>query len=518
MRTQKNKGAYYTPIKLSNFIVKYLDECFTDNLSILEPSVGDGSFIKALNNSFRTRKKVDITIVDLDKLELEKAKKEGSIHNKFTKIVDINDDFLTFHKKHSKQYDLVIGNPPYIKSNLLAKKQIELCKEIHKNENLLDKKINNIWTAFIVGANKFLKKDAILAYVLPTDLLQVKYAEEIRVFLEEQFDRLEIFTLDKYMFDDIEQHTVLLFAYKKSNEKGTFFYKITDIKENKFEKISSNGLMIYETKWTHYILEPDEIKLLNSINKKLDRVDDYIISKPGIVTGANKYFILDKDKVKEHKLEKYVEPIVQKSLFIKNNIDLNEKDIQHLINSHKPMFLLSLKDDTKVTKNLESYLSLGRKESIDKRYKCSIRNNWYCIPNISLPTEGFFFKRYHKVPKLIRNSANVHVTDSAYKIVMKDHFNINSFIYSFFNIVTLIFSELIGRKYGGGVMELIPSEFKNLPIYYQTIESKVFNSFEKEFNEEVVFNNEVFEYLNLNEEEIVMLENIYTKLTQARMH
>ena len=114
--------------------------------------------------------------------------------------------------------------------------------------------------------------------------------------------------------------------------------------------------------------------------------------------------------------------------------------------------------------------------------------------------------------------ANVHVTDSAYKIVMKDHFNINSFIYSFFNIVTLIFSELIGRKYGGGVMELIPSEFKNLPIYYQTIESKVFNSFEKEFNEEVVFNNEVFEYLNLNEEEIVMLENIYTKLTQARMH
>lgn len=40
---------------------------------------------------------------------------------------------------------------------------------------------------------------------------------------------------------------------------------------------------------------------------------------------------------------------------------------------------------------------------------------------------------------------------------MKEEFEINSFIYLFYNSLTLIFAELEGRYYGG-VLELIPSE------------------------------------------------------------
>jgi hypothetical protein len=32
--------------------------------------------------------------------------------------------------------------------------------------------------------------------------------------------------------------------------------------------------------------------------------------------------------------------------------------------------------------------------------------------------------------------------------------------------VTLLFSEIEGRFYGGGVLELTPSEFRSLPLYY----------------------------------------------------
>lgn len=520
MSKRKNTGSFYTPILLSNFIVKYLkDNHLKDNLlSILEPSVGDGSFIEAFINQYSSKNIKDLTILDINKDELTKALLKAKESNIFENILFENKDFLDFALLNKSKYSLIIGNPPYIKSTLLSKEQITKCQKIHSHNQLSDKKINNIWTSFLLGGCSSLKEDGILSFVLPTDLLQVKYSEEIRKYLVDNFERIEIFTLDRFIFSDIEQHTMILFLYKKSNEKGTFFYQITDMNKCKYKKISSNGLMIYETKWTHYNLKPKEIKLLNQINTKLDRVNKFIDSKPGIVTGANAYFIINQSTVKRYKLHKYVKPIIQKSLFVKTNIELNEYIIDELQNIGTPMYLLILDENIKVDKNLEKYLLIGQKDSINLRYKCSIRNKWYCLPNISEPTEGLIFKRYHKIPKLLKNSAQVHVTDGAYKIYMKENYNIDSFIYSFFNIITLIFAELTGRKYGGGVIELIPSEFKNLPIYYQPINEIEFNKFRKNFNKLNSFNAEIYDFLKLTANEIIMLEQIYKKLIFSRLN
>ena len=110
-------------------------------------------------------------------------------------------------------------------------------------------------------------------------------------------------------------------------------------------------------------------------------------------------------------------------------------------------------------------------------WKCSKRKIWYIIPNISTIPDAFFFKRCHQYPKLLINEAQVYVTDSAYKICMKTGFDLSSFIYSFYNTLTIVCSELFGRYYGGGVLELIPSEFKRLPIPYVAINEKIFQQF-----------------------------------------
>lgn len=517
MIRNKQTGSYYTPAHLSNFIVRYLNKHIHNNVSILEPSVGDGSFVQAINDVLTNNTNLALTILDINASELNKAAQKAS-NNIFNSVNKIHDDYLNFYSYCNDKFSLIIGNPPYIKANLLTQKQIDLCKMIHSDALLSDKKINNIWTSFVISANKFLEDNGILCYVLPTDLLQVKYSEEIRHFLESHFQRIEIFTLDRNIFSDIEQHTIILIAYKKAKSKGTFFYQINDFEKNKYEKISSNGLMLYESKWTHYILEPHEIQLLNLINAKLPRIDEFVISKPGIVTGANDYFILNDETVKQYKLEKYVKPIVQKSLYIKQNIELTQSSINDLIVNKKPVYILILNDQTEIDDNLKLYFDKGIDRRINQRYKCRIRNNWYCIPNISTESDGFIFKRYHKVPKILKNTAKVHVTDSAYKILMKNNYELESFIYSFFNIITLIFAELTGRKYGGGVMELIPTEFRNLPIYYHQIDSKKFNKFNISFNAHGILNNDqIFTFLGLTNNEINMLKKIYSKLLLERL-
>ncbi|CAN2041056.1 adenine-specific DNA-methyltransferase [Candidatus Magnetomoraceae bacterium gMMP-15] len=525
---QKETGSYYTPKILSDFIVNYalLQNIKERNISILEPSVGDGIFIESFieNNEIKKFNNISITLIDINKDELSKAKKKVQ-SDCFDKTYITNEDFLKFQKKTKKRYSLIIGNPPYIKGSLLSEKQIELCKNIHQKAGLAKQKINNIWTAFVIGSIKILKNNGMLSLILPADLLQVKYAEEIRNFLEKEFHSIEIFTLDKSIFPDINQQTIILFAFKKvKTKKGTFFYSITDITQNEYKLISSNGLMINQSKWTHYNLTSKEIKLLNKINGKLPRISDFVDSSPGIVTGANNYFILSESTVKEYSLEKLVVPIIQKGSFVNGSIDFSKRDFKELVKQSKPAYLLSLNGKEKKHIKLEQYLKNGINLRINKRYKCSRRKNWYAVPNSSTPPDGFFFKRSHLYPKIVKNKANIYVTDAAYKIQMKTDYNIESLIFSFYNIITLIFAELTGRKYGGGVLELTPNEFKNLPIPYVNINLKNYRHFKQCFEKKAIedvllYNYNIFldNYTIFSQNHILTLCNIYNKLITSRI-
>jgi adenine-specific DNA-methyltransferase len=171
------------------------------------------------------------------------------------------------------------------------------------------------------------------------------------------------------------------------------------------------------------------------------------------------------------------------------------------------------------------YLKIGETREINKRYKCKLRTNWFQIPNIAEVPEGFFFKRSHGYPKLLKNEANALVTDSAYKIAMKGGYNLNSFIFSFYNSLTLLFAELEGRYYGGGVLELIPSEFNKLPIPYMDTSEQLFNEFVEKFEKKqsikdiLIENDRVLlgQNLNLDQETIVTIQNLYNRLINKRL-
>ena len=136
--------------------------------------------------------------------------------------------------------------------------------------------------------------------------------------------------------------------------------------------------------------------------------------------------------------------------------------------------------------------------------------------------EAFFFKRAHEYPKLLKNEADVHVTDSAYVVKTKEGIEINDFVYSFYNSLTLAFAELEGRYYGGGVLELTPNEFRILPV--PLVSAINFQSYTLEFKsksniDEILsrYNNPILnQVLNLNTEEVNKIESIRKKLVLRR--
>jgi adenine-specific DNA-methyltransferase len=476
---KKQIGSFYTPKIIADFMVDYLAKKLQNKtaLEILEPSSGDGIFIRTLYNHAKLSSKLN-NVIAIEREEEEVEKVREITKNNSLKAIHI--DFLEFQDNNVK-FDLVIGNPPYIKKNRLSELQVELCENIHKSfSQLSNKKIKNIWTAFLVRSINFIKQDGVLAFVLPSELLQVKFAEELRNLILDEFERVEIFTFNELLFKDCKgQDTLLLIAERKSKKKGIYYTnieKVTDLKTMNFSL--TQNIKSKESKWTHSHLVSEEIELLEKLKTKLVQVDELCTSKAGIVTAANNYFIVNSEVLEKYSLQNYVKPIIQKGVFVNGSVELNHDDFQKLINTSKPTYLIALDDDITYHNNeLKQYLAIGIETLLHERFKMKKRKNWYRVPNVGSPPEAFFFKRCNEYPKLIKNNAKVLATDSAYTIMMKDDFKIEDLIFSFYNSLTLSLAELNGRYYGGGVLELTPNEFKGLSVPYINTSPNEFSTF-----------------------------------------
>ncbi|TMP38220.1 Eco57I restriction-modification methylase domain-containing protein [Pseudoalteromonas rubra] len=521
MNTKFN-GSFYTPVEIAEWLTERVSKNYTayKKVKVLEPSCGDGVFLDTFSAAFGD------TVYTADAVELNSHAHQLVLDKKTPNVNVYNGDFLFWETRSS--YDLIIGNPPYIARKRLDDKQAEKCKQIHISNGLENKEISNIWTSFLIKSASHLSNKGILAFVLPTELLQVNYSKEIRKYLLDRFERLEIISFKSLAFEDIEQDTVILIAYKKTEmENGLYFAEVSTVSQLRSQNLTfTRHHGDHNAKWSSYILTEEDMSFLEGVSEKCKKVSDFCTSVAGIVTAANSYFILTSDDVKKYKLEKYAKKIVQRGIFINGSVEISESDYNEISNSGKPCYLIDLNSvkESEFSDSLMQYLKKGRELEIHQRYKCKLRPRWFDVPSI-WKSEGLFFKRGHKYPKLVVNNADVYVTDSAYRIKMKSDYNIQAFAYSFYNSLTLLYSELNGRYYGGGVLELTPNEFKSLPVPYVDIEKEEFSLFSQNFKSKktiedlIKINDEkvLSSIKGLSPDDIIRVHNIYQKVKRRRL-
>ena len=96
-----------------------------------------------------------------------------------------------------------------------------------------------------------------------------------------------------------------------------------------------------------------------------------------------------------------------------------------------------------------------------------LENHGFLVPSVYKTNIGML-KRSHNYPRLILNSADAYTTDTAYRICTSMKPDV--LVYNFINSLTALSAELEGRHYGGGVLELVPSEIENLLVPMVNIE------------------------------------------------
>lgn len=523
MSDEKTTGSYYTPHELITFMIEYLKEEKQDFSNVLEPSAGDGRFLSLLlKNASR-----------VDAIELF-DEKVSSIRNAYSdsKLQVSKNDFIKYAVESQEKYSLIIGNPPYISSKIMNKEKLEEARQLCEMEKLSKSAMQNMWLAFVIGACRLLQPDGAIFYVLPMEFLQVQYAEKLRNHLESIFNTIHIISFEKTIFTDIEQDICLVFLTNKKKNSSHIYYKIyTDTHSKEPVKVNLIQRNKPLQKWSNAILSDDEISLLKEKEGLFLQISTMGEIAPGVVTGGNKYFILTEEKVKEYNCKKYVLPIVQKSSFILNNtIEIDENTIANIKKDKKPLYLLDLAKipaESELPEELQEYLKWAGEQKVGdtelkKRFKCANRIPWYGVPIVK-KGQIVFFKRYDLLPRIYINKINVHTTDAGYHIRLKEEYDAASFVFCFFNSMTLAECEYNGRYYGGGVSELVPSEFKSLTIPYREISQENISELKRKFkrkesiNEIVKYVNERTISMDLSREDVEQFEEIRQKLIKRRI-
>lgn len=528
---QKLNGCYYTPSWIADYIVKWV---LNENThSILEPSCGEGVFFDSLNK-LTNRKNIHITAVDIDNNAMHIC--QNKLNSFEFPHHLICGDFIKWSlsnlsSKTQIKFDAVLGNPPFIRYQYLNKEVQQNAQLLFEALNLKFTKHTNAWIPFLIASICFLKPRGRIGMIVPSEILHVLYAKEIRRYLLKECSRILFIDPEDIWFEGTLQGAMILLAEKKvdseENTQGVAIYRTkgnsfsTNDVEMLFNNMEYTSEKFLSNKWTYALLTPDERSVYRHIcdNNNFFKFKEIADVDVGIVTGANKFFLVPDNIVEKYNLQPIAYPMFGRSEHCPGIIYDKE---QHKQNQQKglPTNFLYFTDDTDRNRYAE-YILLGEKEGLNKRYKCRIRDPWFKVPSVYSCSIGML-KRSNGMPRLIFNELEALTTDTAYRITPKNNIDSVSLVRCFLNSLTALSAELEGRHYGGGVLELVPSEIECLAVPYieePFVDINCLNEFVKKHTSEeiLIFQDSILmPKLGIKDDEIRIIQNALIRIKNRR--
>lgn len=537
----KLRGGYYTPAPLAHWLANWAIRSSTDR--VLEPSCGDGSFVDAaairlMELGARPQEVVDqVRGVEVVPTEAEKARTRlrATLGLAGNRIIDTSDFFGWVSAGESPQVDCVLGNPPFIRYQAFPEPSRSRAMASLVAQGLKANKLTNIWVPFVVAATTRLKLGGRMALVLPAELLQVTYAAQLRSFLTENFARIDVVACNELFFDRAEQEVVLLLAegridsskrHSKCRVALTATQTVAEVTTHKPQALLSKAapkvVEHADEKWLKYFLTAKEISFMRAVRQGglATPMKTHGTIDVGVVTGKNEFFVLNQEQVEEWGLSKFVIPLVSRAVQMKG-ASLDTEEWRTLAARGDRVYLLRLTepDRERLPAKTRKYLADGEARGHHTGYKCSIRKPWYSVPSIWTP-DGFFFRQIYDFPRVVLNDAQATSTDTIHRLRAAEPEKLVRHIYTH---LTAASAEIEGRSYGGGVLELEPTEAERMLVPTKLDGALPLTEVDRLVREgrleQVLLENDrlVLMAAGLSQADCAMLRNIWTTMRDRRL-
>jgi len=468
---QKLRGGFYTPPPLVDICIARAAES-TDlegKLDVLEPSVGDGAFLSGLGRSGWRDRVRSVTAVELIDTEAHRA--ERHLHAAgLTGAVHRGSALKWALAEREPAFDLAIGNPPFVRFQFVSHEDKTHARAIAARHDLRLAGVANLWIPLLAAALRQLRPCAGFSFVVPTEILHGVSAGGFRRWLLERCEHVQLELFAPRSFPNVLQEVAVLSGrWGKPGAGGTRLIFIEHVHGRKLI-LTDDAVSPSTDPWTVYLLDRFERQAFAVARQSgfFEPLGNHARFEVSTVTGANDFFCIDDRTRQAFGLEPWTQPLLPRIRHAPG-LSYDSSDLEAARSGGARSWLLCFRKslpDPGLAAGPAAYLREGVLRGLPERYKCRIRTPWYRIPEVS-PGRLMLSKRSHVFPRMVVNDAGVRTTDTIYRgrlLRKRSGIEARALTASFHNSLTMLSAELEGRSFGGGVLELVPSEVARLLI------------------------------------------------------
>lgn len=365
---------HLTPPELAQEIAAYALKLLGDvPIDFGDPAVGTGAFFAALLKVGRRDSIKSAIGIDISQKQVEAARWRWK-----SKDMEVREgDYL--HMGELPQRNFILANPPYLRhQGIKADYKHELRERASLDIGIRVSALSGQYVYFILLSHKWMAPGAIAAWLIPSEFMQTDYGKALRYYFSKkvQLIRIHQFDNDNPQFENAEvlPCVVVFRNIVPTPDNKVIFSLGGSLKSpNSTEKVGEDRLHP-ESKWRiqrRTIIERDDTYV---------KLGDLFSVRRGIATGANSFFVLERDKAKELGIPDIaLRPILPKAMNLSSDIVKRKKDGHPNVERQLCVLDSSLSEVEIAEKYplMMQYLKKGRDEGVLNGYLVSRRSPWY---------------------------------------------------------------------------------------------------------------------------------------------
>lgn len=479
--SRNRAGQYSTPFALAHQMTTNALAFLPTTLPIafLEPALGAGVFYSALVASAKDRTIRDATGVELDKDYASAARQIFSEE----RIKVISEDFLEFalNPHNARKFNLLCTNPPYVRHHHIASnRKLELQAKVKSTLGLTVSGLSGLYTYFILLADSVLADDAVASWLVPSEFLVVNYGKALRDYLTQRVTLLELrqFDVNSVQFDDALVSSCVV-TYVKRRPAQDHLIRFTfgaDMTAPGKQRLVQASDPMLAGRWTIF-----STATTNHTGATTLHLGDLFDIKRGIATGANNFFIVNRETTERYSIpEEFLKPILPSPKLLHESLIVAGTDGNPIT---KPqLFLLACDQIPERVKQqypkLWDYLQKGVEQKINVRYLCASKDVWYFQERRSpSPFIATYMGRSRdgvKSPiRFLLNRSNALITNVYLHLyprpqlaaLLAEDREREIELLNTLNQISMADVLHAGRSYGGGLHKIEPKELAAIPVF-----------------------------------------------------
>lgn len=458
----RDKGQFWTPDWVANAMISYVS---ADTDLIFDPATGRGAFYESLKN-------MSIPEVSFYGTDIDEEVLADEIYNQTNCFVEKR-DFIKNPPK--RKFKSIVANPPYIRHHRIDVETKEILKQLSikiTGDRIDGRAGYHIY--FLIQALNLLEPEGKLAFIMPADTCEGKFAKILWKWISEKF-RIEcVITFDQNAtpFPNVDTNAIVFLIKNSKPSKTLQWVKAHEAHSNdlsefislNFKKRKFATLDVIERQLKEGIAtgfsRPEQ-----NINGFKFHLNDFANVMRGIATGSNEFFFLTATKVKEIDIpEIFLKRAIGRTKDAIQSV-LTLDDIHELETQNRPTYLLSLKGSDKLPKSVRNYLKIGENMGLPNRALIQQRNPWYKMEKREVPALLFAYLGRRNT-RFIKNDAGVLPLTGF--LCVYPIYDDKEFIEKLWKALnhpdTLENLKLVGKSYGSGAIKVEPGNLSKLPI------------------------------------------------------